>query len=653
MSQSQDHIDADPGNLSLLEELYQKYLSEPGSIDPSWGVYFDGFETEISNEFPLIDQRAPADLRIYHLIESYRTYGHLLSAFNSLESQEKDEPSQLKLETLGFNKEEVSHNFPTNGLLESPVATLEMIISALRQIYCSNIGFEFMGLGNPNLEAWTQKKIESTKPNLEAWTQKKIESTKLQENLDIARKKLILHNLNKSELFEVFLHTKYVGQKRFSLEGGETLIPIIASIIDTGSLLGIEDFVIGMAHRGRLNVLTNIMDKSYATIFAEFDENYIPVSFEGSGDVKYHKGFSSVTETIHGKKANIFLTPNPSHLESVDPVVEGIVRAKLVKKNDEEKKEKALPILVHGDAAVAGQGVVYETMQMYKLDGYSTGGTVHLVINNQIGFTTFPKDGRSTRYCTDIAKSFGAPVFHVNAEDPEGCVYAANLAIEIRQKFHCDVFIDLNCYRKYGHNESDEPAFTQPIEYKLIREKKPIREIYRDFLIEQGVVEKEIAESLEQEFKTALQNELNQNKNPPKKPVPEMVAKDTEMKLDTKCTKEALMEATKALSKIPEDFSIHPKLERLVKERQAMIEAGKPIDWGMAETLAYATLLLEGKNIRMSGQDCCRGTFSHRHAIWMDQVKEKAYFPLKHLKEKQGRFDIYNSLEISSMAHRS
>ncbi len=314
-------------------------------------------------------------------------------------------------------------------------------------------------------------------------------------------------------------------------------------------------------------------------------------------------------------------------------MVEGIVRAKLVKKNDLEKKEKALPVLVHGDAAIAGQGVVYETMQMYNLDGYSTGGTIHLVINNQIGFTTFPKDGRSTQYCTDIAKSFGAPVFHVNAEDPESCVDVINLAVEIRQKFHRDVFIDLNCYRKYGHNESDEPAFTQPIEYQMIREKQPIREIYRDKLIKQGVLEKEMAESLEEEFKASLQDKLNENKSTPptEAKLPEKKV-ESEGSVDTKVSKEMLVEVSKKLSQIPEGFTIHPKLERLVKERQAMVEGGKPIDWGMGETLAYATLLVEGSDIRISGQDCCRGTFSHRHALWMDQSKEYAYFPLKHLK---------------------
>jgi 2-oxoglutarate dehydrogenase E1 component len=630
MSQTEDLIDADFENVSLLEELYQKYLTDPNSIDPSWYPYFDHIESSISpTHFPHIDKSAPADLRIYHLIESYRIYGHLLSNINPLETQPPEEPWQLRLDKLGFDASELNQNFPTNGLLMVPEAPLQEIISILREIYCANVGVEYMGLGNPKLEEWLQKQIEPTR---------------FRFKIDIESKKMILQYLNKSELFEVFLHTKYVGQKRFSLEGAETLIPIMASIIDRGSVLGIEDFVLGMAHRGRLNVLSNIMDKSYATIFAEFENHYIPVSFEGSGDVKYHKGFTSTTETVHGKKVSIFLSPNPSHLESVDPVVEGIVRAKLVKKNDLEKKEKVLPIAVHGDAALSGQGVVYETMQMYNLEGYSTGGTIHLVINNQIGFTTFPKDGRSTRYCTDIAKAFGAPVFHVNAEDPESCFFVTQLAVEIRQKFHCDVFIDLVCYRKYGHNEGDEPAFTQPIEYKIIREKRPIREMYRDHLIQQGVLEKEMAESLEQEFKESLQRELNENKSfaPPAVNVNNQSVQEEPL-IKTGTTKEILLEVAQKFTHIPEGFSLHPKLAKLVKEHLEMIESDKPIDWGMAETLAYATLVNEGVHVRISGQDSCRGTFSHRHAIWMDQKKEMAYFPLKHIKPDQGRFDIYNS----------
>ncbi len=603
------YLDGLNDNLPLLEDLYEKYLQDPSSIDPSWHPYFDHMDVVAYRE-------VSADIRIRDLINAYRTYGHLEAKFNPIEIKSREKSPELSLEHLGFSTSELGETFPTNGLMEHPTATLQEIIDSLRKVYCANIGIEYTP--SEELNAWLQHRFEQHP----------------QSSLTIEQKKMLLQHLNKSELFEVFLHTKYVGQKRFSLEGAETLIPMLAAAIDLGSLLGIEDFVLGMPHRGRLNVLCNILDKSYSTIFAEFDEGYIPVSFEGSGDVKYHKGFFSSYETMHGKNVNVSLTPNPSHLESVDPVVEGIARAKQTLKN----KKKVIPVLIHGDAAIAAQGVVYETLQMYNLDGFSTGGTIHFVVNNQIGFTTNPKDGRSTRYCTDIAKAFGAPVFHVNAENPESCVFVTNLAVEIRQKFNCDVFIDLNCYRKYGHNESDEPAFTQPLEYKLIREKRPIREVYRDALIQENILEKKIVDAFEEEFKESLQTQMAiKNEEKAAKDVIEKTARKPEI------SKQILLDVTKALSHLPEGFSIHPKLDRLVKERLAMVEEDKPIDWGMAETLAYGTILWEGGNIRISGQDVCRGTFSHRHALWMDQVKEQAYFPLQHLKPNQGRFDIYNS----------
>lgn len=486
-------------------------------------------------------------------------------------------------------------------------------------------------------------------PQLEQWLQQYIEPTRFKIKLPIGQKKMILQYLNKSELFEVFLHTKYTGQKRFSLEGGETLIPILAAIINTGADIGMEEYVLGMTHRGRLNVLSNILNKSYADIFSEFEEGYIPITFEGTGDVKYHKGFTSTIRTLRGGEAKIDLTPNPSHLEAVNPVVEGQVKAKQVKFDDDIMKERIVPILIHGDAAVSGQGIVYETMQLYRLKGYSTGGTIHIVINNQIGFTTLPRDGRSTKYCSDIAKTFQAPVFHVNAEDPEGCVHATNLAVQLRQKFHCDVIIDLNCYRKYGHNEADEPAFTQPLEYQIIRSKKLIREIYRDDLIRQGVLERQMAEDLEEEFKKSLQlalSEIKILKNPkPKKKAVKTKKKEGDLfkPIETGVSKETLVKLAERFCHIPEGLTVHRKLERLIKDRLAMAKEDKPIDWGMGEIFTYASLLWEGIHVRLTGQDCCRGTFSHRHVLWMDQVAERAYFPLKHLERDQARFDAINS----------
>ncbi len=648
-------------NSQLFDELYEKYRRDRNSVDPSWQKVFDELETQdkigalltpkldapglipihgevVKPSVKLIPTLQP-DLRIYSLIDAYRTYGHLFAKINPIETHLAEEPHQLKLETLGFSKEELGTQFPTCGLLETSTATLEEIIDTLKSIYCDKIGVEYMGLQSPDLESWLQEQIEPTRFNAD---------------LTIEQKQMILQHLNKSELFESFLHTKYVGQKRFSLEGGETLIPILAAIIETGSLLGMEEFIIGMAHRGRLNVLSNILNKSYTDVFSEFDEGYIPESFEGSGDVKYHKGFSSEVTTGTHKKVTIALAPNPSHLEAVNSVVEGQVKARQVLIGDDVRQSKVVPVLVHGDAALAAQGSVYETLQLYKLKGYSTGGTLHIVINNQIGFTTIPADARSTYYCTDIARAFGAPVFHVNAEDPEGCVYATNLAIELRQKFHCDVFIDLNCYRKYGHNETDEPAFTQPLEYKAIRSKKPIREIYRDFLIHQGVLEKFMAESLEAEFKKALQQALRVTKLPPQEspapkemlPLPVPVEEEIFKPVHTGVSAQEIREVAKRISTVPSGFNIHPKLQNLIKDRLAMVEGENPeklLDWGMAELLAYGTLLWDGTSVRFSGQDVCRGTFSHRHAMWTDQIAEKSYFPLNHLKQVQGRFDIINS----------
>lgn len=626
-------------NIALIEEMYARFQESPSSVDPSWKTYFEqlnGSVPERGAAPAAVADTSASDIRVYHLIQAYRTYGHLMAKINPIATQPLKEPWQLKLETLKFSQDELQTTFPTYGLIEEKTATLEKIVSTLRAIYCDKIGVEYMGLQSPELEQWLQKKIERSRFKI---------------NLSIDEKRKILHLLNKSELFESFLHTKYTGQKRFSLEGGETLIPMLAGVIDQGAAIGMEEFIIGMAHRGRLNVLSNILNKSYTEIFNEFDEGYIPDSFEGSGDVKYHKGFYSDVQTVHGTKVKVVLTPNPSHLEAVNPVVEGQTRARQVKRGD-DSQEKVVPILIHGDAAIAGQGVVYETLQLYKLKGYSTGGTIHIVINNQIGFTTFPEDSRSTLYCTDIARAFGAPVFHVNAEDPEGCVYATHLAVELRQKFHCDVFIDLNCYRKYGHNETDEPAFTQPLEYKLIRAKKPIRDVYSEDLIHQGVLEKEMALALEGEFKQSLQNAMQglkvTSKESPAKEAPVSGGREEGIfqKIETGVDKKTLQEVAKKLNTIPEGFTINPKLENLLKERLAMVEEGvaaKPVDWGMGELLAYGTLLWEGYDVRLAGQDSCRGTFSHRHAMWMDQKEERAYFPLKHLKEGQGRCDVINS----------
>ncbi len=624
---------ANLANLPALEELYQKYVHDPMSVESSWRHFFEGMSLAQSAMPAVPSQTRPEspDLRIYLLIDSYREYGHLMAHFNPVSTTLIAEPPELNIEKLGFKKEELNVPFPTCGFLPKTEAPLKDLVEALKKTYCGTVGIEYMGLGNSEMQQWLQEQIEPCFPL----------------HLDKEQKIQILQNLNKAELFESFLHTKYVGQKRFSLEGGETMIPMLSSIIKHGAEMGVLEVVLGMAHRGRLNVLANILNKSYAHIFHEFEDHYIPDWQEGTGDVKYHKGYVGQLPTGSGLDITVTLVANPSHLESVDPIVEGITRAKQELITDKELKTQIVPILIHGDSATAGQGVVYETIQLSKLTGYSTGGTVHLVINNQIGFTTLPKDCRSTTYCTDIAKGFGAPIFHVNAEDPEGCVRAATLAIQLRQKFHCDVFIDLNCYRKYGHNEGDEPTFTQPLEYALIKSKKSIRTIFRDQLIQENVLDSSQAQVLEDEFKQNLQKALETTSSIATSKEGNIEKQEVNSsEFQTAVDANILIALAEKFCAVPEELRIHPKIKRLQEERLSMVK-GDPnqakMDWGMAEHLAFATLLNEKIHLRLSGQDVRRGTFSHRHGIWVDQVKEQKYFPLSHLSAHQAPFDIFNS----------
>jgi 2-oxoglutarate dehydrogenase E1 component len=620
-------------NGQYLEELYALYQQNPSQVDAGWKAFFEGMDFSASARPSISEDDASLFCRAKELVEAYRRYGHLQAWVNPLIDEAPAVPLELRLKTYRIDDKDLAKSVPTFGVLPQSTVPLSTLIEKLRSIYCSHIGYEYTFIDTPEQVEWIRRKIESPE---------------FQSALDADTRTLILKLLNKSELFEVFLHTKYVGQKRFSLEGGESMIPTLRAAIDAAGDLGADEFYIGMAHRGRLNVLTNILDKSYAEVFSEFDESYIPDSFGGSGDVKYHKGFISDVQIPSKKTVKVILVPNPSHLESVDPVVEGMVRSRQDQRKDKDRK-RVVPILIHGDAALAGQGIVYETLQMYELDGYSTGGTIHVVINNQVGFTTEPKDDRSTLYCTDIAKGFSAPVFHVNGDDPEACVKAARLAAAIRDEFHCDVFIDIVCYRKYGHNEADEPAFTQPIAYESIRKKKPVRDLYSDFLIHGGMMERAIAEKLEAEFKKDLQNhhdEINgTKKNGEKRSVYSFKGDETLFNhIMTGVPEATIKELVQAISKVPDTLTVHPKIGNLIKDRQKMGEGSKAIDWGMAEILAYASLLWQGVHIRISGQDVCRGTFSHRHAMWVDQKNNTPYYPLKHLKEKQGTFHIYNSL---------
>ncbi|NGX61491.1 MAG: 2-oxoglutarate dehydrogenase E1 component [Chlamydiae bacterium] len=626
------------GNLELLEEIHAAYLADPQSVEESWRYFFEGVEF---GAFLHLKEEAGAkgpDLRLFTLLDAYRRYGHLKAKINPIALGLPDEVPELILLALGFSESDLNKSFPTCGFLANEKAPLREIIEALEKTYCGAKGVEYM----------------ECPLDLGKWVQKEIEPVGFTPHFSIEKKKEILANLNKAELFETFLHKKYVGQKRFSLEGGETLIPVLKEIIEVGGEHGVDELVIGMAHRGRLNVLTNVLDKSFSMIFSEFEDFLDPNLMERAGDVKYHTGFSSDVVTKGGKKIHINVTANPSHLESVDPVVEGKVRGKQCQRA-EEGMRRVVPVLIHGDSSLAGQGVVYETMQFSKVPGYGNGGTIHIVVNNQIGFTTLPKEYRTSRYSTDIAHAFGFPVFHVNAEDPEGCVYATELAVKIRQLFQVDVFIEINCYRKYGHNESDEPLFTQPLEYTLIQKKKPIREIYRDELIHQGIVEKEMALALEEEYRQALRYELEEYKVQKEMSIPE--AFGGVWKEYRKATKQELLEPVQTavdqsileligerLAVIPPDFALHKKLVRLVESRRNMALGKVPLDWAMGEQLAFASLLLEGTPIRLSGQDSQRGTFTHRHAVFVDQKTGGRYFPLSHLKEGQGNFMVYNSI---------
>lgn len=618
-------------NAALIEELYAAFQRDPASVEPSWRAFFEGWEFGIQAVHPPVKGggREYDAVRVSHMIDAFRTYGHLLAKDNPLATEANPEVPELTLVQLGFSQDEWDRPMPSCGFLPESEAPLSAIYEALKKTYCGRIGIEFMGLGAPDLQAWIKKKVEPFFPI----------------SMSAEEKRRILNDLYRAELFEVFIHTRYVGQKRFSLEGAETMIPMLERLIDKASDQGVSQTLIGMAHRGRLNVLANVLGKSYSLIFHEFEDHYMPDTGEGSGDVKYHKGFFAEVQTASGHTMGVTLAANPSHLESVDPVVLGSAKAMQI--SGHENPSQVLPILIHGDASVAGQGVVYETIQLSGLKGYGTGGTIHIVVNNQIGFTTLPKDSRSTRYCTDIAKAFGAPIFHVNAENPEECVYAMEMAFDLRQMFGCDVFIDLLCYRKYGHNEGDEPTFTQPLEYKMIKAKKSILSLYRDQLQEEGALPPEEFDALEKRF----QEEFQKASTEARAPTSELLGNErkdstTFPEPQTAVPADELRRISVELAEIPSSFEVHPKVLKGVQDRVTMLQKDKDeaiIDWATAEILAYATLLEAGVHVRISGQDARRGTFSHRHAMLVDQKQEGKYFPLSHLPGKKALFDIYNS----------
>jgi 2-oxoglutarate dehydrogenase E1 component len=624
----------------FLDSLYHSWRQDPTSLDADWKAFFQGFELGQAKDGSAAPAGASSEdfqkfARVQSLIYHYRDIGHLKATLDPLD-QPRPEPENLKLSAFGLTEADLDNSFAvTIPGLPTP-SRLRDIIAHLHATYCGNVGFEYMHIQSTDERRWLQERIETDR---------------FQPKHSPEMRKYILQMLHKAEIFETFLQKSYPGEKRFSLEGGETIIPLIAAALDRGNQLGIEEGVLGMAHRGRLNVLANIMGKKYNYIFAEFEGNYIN-TYMGGGDVKYHKGYSSTFETVSGGEVQMTLAANPSHLEAVDPVVLGRARAKQSFLND-TNRTRVMPILIHGDAAFAGQGVVAELLNMASLPGYDVGGTLHLIINNQIGFTTSPESARSTEYCTDVARMVQSPILHVNGEDPERAIRAVQLAVEYRQQFGKDVVVDMWCYRKYGHNEADEPAFTQPRMYRLINRKEPVREIYAKQLVSAGVIEKEESDRMRDAMEAILNDAQQKGKTEAAEPnLPgfrdkwDGLTKEFSFEpCTTSVSAEHLKHLVRTLEKLPADFTVHPKLKNNVLARRwkSILQDEKGIDWATGESLAFGSLVSNGTPVRLTGQDVRRGTFSHRHAVYVDQENERAYSPLQNIHEGQAPFVIFDS----------
>ncbi|WP_205513667.1 2-oxoglutarate dehydrogenase E1 component [Longitalea arenae] len=639
---------------AFIENLYQDFLRDPNSVDPDLKKFFEGFDFAVGqgkNGTNGTATTAPEtsgataesfdwkkEVGAYRLILGYRNKGHLIAKTNPIRPR-KDRGANLDLGFFGFTEADLDKTFNAGNMIGLGTTTLRNILQHLQKTYASHVGIEFKYISDQKKVDWLTNEMERnfTRP------------------LPINKKKRILEKLNQGVIFEKFLHTKYIGQKRFSLEGGETTIAALDEIITTAANNDVQEVVIGMAHRGRLNVLANIMGKTYEQIFSEFEGTAKLDQTMGSGDVKYHMGYGSEVQTADGKTIHLKLMPNPSHLEAVDPVVVGFARAKadVLYKSD---FDKILPILIHGDASVAGQGVVYEVLQMSDLDGYYTGGTIHFVINNQIGFTTDFEDARSSDYCTSLAAMIQAPVLHVNGDDAEAVVKCVEIATRYRQEFNSDVFIDMVCYRRHGHNEGDDPKFTQPHLYQLIEKHANPREVYTNYLLENGEPDaKDLAKEMEKKFWADLQerlDEIKQNPLPYHYQQPELDWKslrkatedDFDKSPDTAIDEASFKKVFEALMKWPADFKPLKKVEKIIQDKVKLYNDEGKIDWATGELLAYGSLLLEGKDVRMSGQDVRRGTFSHRHAVLRDENTDKAYSRLSQIPDAKGEFRIYNSL---------
>jgi len=651
------------GNAEAVERLYEQYLDDPDSVGAAWRDYFATFgsgASEVSHarirEELLAEasngrrpRRATSEIRgvaagydekqaaVARLIQVYSLRGHQIADIDPLGIMDRRVPGVLKLDYLGLTDADMETEFFTGGLAGTGNERMKLrdIIDLLKRIYCGKIGAEFAHISRARERLWLRKRFEEGA---------------LVDNLTDEERRYVLEQLTGAEGIERYLHTRYVGQKRFSLEGGDSLIPMLDDIIQQGGASGVREIVIGMAHRGRINVLVNILGKAPEDLFEEFEGNYDLDELKGSGDVKYHKGFSADMKTPGGN-VHIALAFNPSHLEIVNPVVEGSVRARQQRRADRERQE-VLPILIHGDAAFAGQGVVTETFQMSQTNGFRTGGTVHIVINNQIGFTTSrPSDARSTDYCSDVAKMIEAPIFHVNGDDPEAVIFVTRLALEYRQKFRKDVVVDLVCYRRHGHNEADEPAATQPIMYGRIRNHPTTRELYAKRLQQSGVIEPKTAETYQDEYRDRLDRG---------EPVPRsslgMIGNEYtvdwtpylhtpwDAPVDTTISPRTAADLGNAISTLPPDIKPHGRVQRIIDERKKMAAGKTDMDWGFAETMAYASLLRDGANVRLVGQDSGRGTFFHRHAVIHNQVNNREYIPLSHITDRRDAFRVIDSL---------
>ncbi|MCZ6748319.1 MAG: 2-oxoglutarate dehydrogenase E1 component [SAR324 cluster bacterium] len=670
-------------NSEFLEDLYRNYLEAPASLDPQWRAFFDavanghsalgrrsspsgGYRGDGGSAGPQVGpgagpkvgpaRQADASMftvpeqhaagpglsgdgakqsGVFQLINNYRVFGHTRANLDPLGRPHLERPPDLSLQFFGLSEADLDETYSTGTLVAPSTRTLREIVDQVTQTYCGPVGMEYMMIRDQSQRLWLQQAMEQT------WNRPRF---------DKETRRDILTMLTRAELFEKFLHTKFVGQKRFSLEGAETLITLLDGLVEEAAELGVEEIVMGMSHRGRLNVLVNVMEKAPQFVFSEFEDATDINPLDGTGDVKYHLGYSSDRKTRSGREIHLSLSFNPSHLEAVNPVVEGNVRAKQDRRGDRERTQ-VMPVLMHGDAAFAGQGLVPETLNLSQLEGYTTGGTIHIIVNNQIGFTTHPRFARSFAYPSDMAKILLVPVFHVNGDDPEAVHHVVKLAVNFRQTFHTDVVIDMFCYRRHGHNEMDEPSFTQPLTYKLVRQHPSTLEIYSAKLREEGVLSAEEIGTIQQNHRAVLDRALEETRANGIRSVTDTLhgawtgleRHDPRQIVVTEVNREVLQEISDDLTSCPEGFTPHPRIAKLLETRRQMMAGEVRIDWGFGELLAYGSLLREGYHVRLSGQDCTRGTFSHRHANLVDIETGEDYTALQHLTTPRGVFSIHDS----------